>query len=78
MIGYPFFLYGLLYRRQINQEQFMRVAFGCALCMFVLALFGVPNWIITILAVATGLSIWKQNFYKYEVVNEVLKHHNKS
>jgi hypothetical protein len=70
IIGYPFFLYGLLYRQQLSQEQFMRFVFGCALLMFVLALFAVPNWIITIVSVAIGLLIWKRNFYRYEIVNE--------
>jgi hypothetical protein len=67
IVGYPFFLYGLLYRRQLSQEQFIRFAFGCALFMFVMALFAVPNWIITILFVAIGLLTWKRNFYRYEV-----------
>jgi hypothetical protein len=73
IIGYPFFLYGLLYRRQLSQEQFMRLAFGCALLLFVLTLFSVPNWIITILSVMIGLAIWKRNFYRYEIVNEHVK-----
>jgi hypothetical protein len=35
--------------------------------MFVLALFAVPDWIITIVSVTIGLLTWKRNFYIYEV-----------
>ena len=68
-IGYSFFLYGILYRKQHTQDETMRFAFASALLLFVLTLFSVPLWLITIAFGATGLLIWKTNFFTFERIS---------
>lgn len=69
MAGYPFFLYGYLYTKHRTQEQVMQFAFIGALTLFVLTLFSVPLWFITVVPAAIGLYFWKSNFYTFEIVS---------
>jgi hypothetical protein len=71
LIGYPFFLHGALYRKQQTPDEIMRVAFVFTLILFVLSLFSVPLWAITIVTMSAGLLIWNRNFYTFERTSEM-------
>jgi hypothetical protein len=70
IIGYSFFLYGNLYRAQRGQEQTIRFTFVCALLWFVLTLFALPIWLITIMSFSIGVILWKKNFYTFEIISD--------
>ncbi len=70
LIGYSFFLYGIMYRNQQSQEQVIRLAFGAVLLLFVLTLFSLPMSLISVPAATIGVIVWRRNFYTYEFESE--------
>jgi hypothetical protein len=63
-----FFLYGMLYLKDRNEEQFMPIVFSCTMGWIVLILFKVPLWMLGGINLAAGLWVWRRYYYSFEYI----------
>lgn len=61
------FLYGFLYQKDRDQEQFISATFFIVMTWIVAILFGVPLWALAVINFVIGLSLWGRRYYTFEV-----------
>jgi hypothetical protein len=63
---FPVFIYGLLFLKSVDQEGLMRIIFIVTIALFVLVLFKVPSFAISLVNFTIGIILWIRNYYTFE------------